>query len=232
LLAGVGLRWKRFDLMLEGRADVPDRSDVPLGAVETSFLGGTLAPCVRFGAVSGCALGTLGRLSAEGRGIAVSRSDTTLYSLAGLRLGVALPISERVDLRAQADVLAALTSRILQRRSRRRRRRVRQRVAVVSTRSSAPDSSAGGGGDVAERRLLDTARSALARGDYDAALQSLAEHSKKYPAGSLAVEREAIAIRALAESSRMDQARARAARFRARWPRSLLLPAVEAAVEP
>lgn len=84
----------------------------------------------------------------------------------------------------------------------------------------------------AERRLLDTARTALVRGEHDAALRAVGEHAKTYPFGRLEEEREAIAIRTLAEASRMDEARVRASRFRAKWPRSLLLPAVEAAVLP
>jgi outer membrane protein assembly factor BamD (BamD/ComL family) len=78
--------------------------------------------------------------------------------------------------------------------------------------------------------VLDAARTALARGDANDALKSLAEHEKTYPAGALAEEREALYVRSLVEAGRKDDARARASRFRARWPRSLLLPAVEASV--
>lgn len=84
--------------------------------------------------------------------------------------------------------------------------------------------------DVAERQLLDGARTALARGEHDATMRALAEHARRYPSGRLEEEREALAVRTLADASRLDEARSRAVRFRARWPRSLLLPAVEAAV--
>ena len=84
---------------------------------------------------------------------------------------------------------------------------------------------------IAERRLLDRARAALARGDHDAAMLVVGEHAQRYPRGRLSEEREALAVRVLADSSRLDEARSRAARFRTRWPQSILLPAVEAAVQ-
>ncbi|HVH42182.1 MAG TPA: hypothetical protein VM925_07550 [Labilithrix sp.] len=84
---------------------------------------------------------------------------------------------------------------------------------------------------VAERRILDAARTALARGEATNALRSLAEHEKAFPTGALSEEREALFVRCLAEAGRTEEARARADRFRARWPRSLLLPAVEAAAQ-
>jgi hypothetical protein len=45
--------------------------------------------------------------------------------------------------------------------------------------------------------------------------------------GRLAEEREALRIRALAAAGRSHDARARAAAFRARFPRSLFLPVVD-----
>jgi hypothetical protein len=95
-----------------------------------------------------------------------------------------------------------------------------------------PSLSSGSPGNslVAERGLLDVARSAFGRGDGDAALAALARHEKLYPGGQLAEEREALAVRALVLVDRGDQARARAARFRRRYPSSVMLPAVEAAL--
>lgn len=82
---------------------------------------------------------------------------------------------------------------------------------------------------VAERRLIDAARSSLARGDHASALAALATHERDHAAGKLAPEREALYVRALADAGQKDAARARAAHFRATWPTSMLLPAVEAA---
>lgn len=104
---------------------------------------------------------------------------------------------------------------------------------VAVPRVSAPAATvAQGDSFVAERRVLDAARTALARGDADDALRSLAAHEKAYPSGALAEEREALFVRSLASAGRMDEARARASRFRAKWPKSLMLPAVEAAAGP
>lgn len=81
-----------------------------------------------------------------------------------------------------------------------------------------------------ERDLVERARMALARGDATAALDAIDRHAKEFPNGRLAEEREALAVQALVAASRTDSARARAARFRERFPRSVFLPAVESAI--
>jgi hypothetical protein len=78
----------------------------------------------------------------------------------------------------------------------------------------------------AELRLLRHARAAVAREDYTAALRPIAEHSRQFPDGRLAEEREALRVKALAGLGRGEDARRAAAAFRARFPRSVLLPAV------
>jgi hypothetical protein len=82
--------------------------------------------------------------------------------------------------------------------------------------------------DVAgERKLLDVARHALDEGDGARAMDAVSLHERRYANGALMQEREAMAIRALALIGRAPEARARADRFRARFPSSLLLPAIE-----
>jgi hypothetical protein len=93
----------------------------------------------------------------------------------------------------------------------------------------APASAEGGSTLAAERRLLDVARRAVTEEDGAAALAAVAEHERRFPAGLLVQEREAMAVRALVLLGRSEEARARAGRFRGRFPNSLLLPAVEAA---
>jgi hypothetical protein len=78
----------------------------------------------------------------------------------------------------------------------------------------------------AELRLLRQARVAVARGDFAAALSPIAEHSRRFKNGRLAEEREALRVKALAGLGRMEEARHAAVAFRARFPRSVLLPAV------
>lgn len=83
----------------------------------------------------------------------------------------------------------------------------------------------------AEMTLVARAQTALHRGLYDSALDALAEHARRFPRGEMAEEREALAVQALARAGRTEEARARAARFDARYPRSVLGPVVHAAIE-
>ncbi len=82
----------------------------------------------------------------------------------------------------------------------------------------------------AERALLDRGRTAFARGDAAACLGLIEEHRTRYPHGALTEEREALAIRTLVALGRAGDARARGRQFKATYPTSLMLPAVEAAL--
>ncbi|HMF43628.1 MAG TPA: hypothetical protein VKQ32_23300 [Polyangia bacterium] len=78
----------------------------------------------------------------------------------------------------------------------------------------------------AELHLLRQARAAVAREAYAAALAPIAEHARRFKDGRLAEEREALRVKALAGLGRTEEARRAAKAFRARFPRSVLLPAV------
>ena len=78
----------------------------------------------------------------------------------------------------------------------------------------------------AELHLLREARAAVARGDFAAALSPITEHTRRFKNGRLVEEREALRVKALGGLGRTDEARHAAAAFRARFPRSVLLPAV------
>jgi hypothetical protein len=82
-----------------------------------------------------------------------------------------------------------------------------------------------------EMALVARAQTALHRGLYASALSALDEHARRFPRGDLAEEREALAVQALARAGRDDEARARADRFESRYPRSVLVPVVRAAVD-
>jgi hypothetical protein len=82
-------------------------------------------------------------------------------------------------------------------------------------------------GLAAERGLLNLARVALEREEPLEALATTDRHEREYPNGTLSQEREAMAIRALVALGRTGEARQRAARFRARFSNSLLLPSIE-----
>jgi hypothetical protein len=81
-----------------------------------------------------------------------------------------------------------------------------------------------------EQAIIDAARAGLARGHGDDALAALARHEREFPAGSLVEEREGLRVLALARSGRASEAAEGAARFRAQYPRSMLLPAISAAL--
>jgi len=78
----------------------------------------------------------------------------------------------------------------------------------------------------AELHLLRQARAAVARGDFAAALSPIAEHTRRFKNGRLVEEREALRVKALGGLGRIGEARHAAAAFQARFPRSVLLPAV------
>jgi len=77
---------------------------------------------------------------------------------------------------------------------------------------------------------LDRARSALARGDGDQALAALGEHARVHPGSALVEEREALFIKSLIAAGDVSTVRARAAAFAARYPHSLFLPSIRAAL--
>ena len=83
-----------------------------------------------------------------------------------------------------------------------------------------------------EQELIDTARGALVRGRAGDALAATDAHAKRFPHGALAEEREALAIQALVLQGNVDAARTRADAFRAKYPESIFLIAVDRALEP
>jgi hypothetical protein len=106
-----------------------------------------------------------------------------------------------------------------------------QPVPLPPTRPAvSPSGSASSASLAAERLLLDQARTALSAGDTDQALASTDIHARRFAHPQLGEEREALGIQALVGGGRYDEARARAARFRATWPNSLFLPAVDASI--
>jgi hypothetical protein len=82
----------------------------------------------------------------------------------------------------------------------------------------------------AERRLLDVARTALARGNGGDAFAAASLHGERYPNGALTEEREAMAIQALILLAKYDEARVRGVSFHRRFPGSVLAPAIDAAL--
>jgi hypothetical protein len=77
-----------------------------------------------------------------------------------------------------------------------------------------------------EARLLGKAQSALGRGDARGALRWIERHARRHPGGTLAEERERLAIEALLRAGRRASAEARARSFHARYPRSVQWPRI------
>lgn len=71
-----------------------------------------------------------------------------------------------------------------------------------------------------EVKLLERAQDALRSGRHADALSLCNEHAKSYPNGMLAQEREVIAVEALVKTGRTVEAKARAEKFKARFPGS------------
>lgn len=78
-----------------------------------------------------------------------------------------------------------------------------------------------------ELRVLQPARQAVARQDFDLALSAIAQHQRLYPSGRLAEEREALRIRALLGLGRTAEAQRAGAAFHAHFPRSALLGRID-----
>lgn len=117
---------------------------------------------------------------------------------------------------------------------------VSPRVPAPSHVASANETASRAGGEAspapransltAQQALLDRARSALARGDGGQALAALSEDARIHPASELSEEREALLIKSLIAAGDSASARVHAAAFGARYPRSLFLPSIRAAL--
>lgn len=79
--------------------------------------------------------------------------------------------------------------------------------------------------------LVDTADTELRAGNPSRALAVAREHEQRCPAGALVQERERIAIEALVDLGRSDQARARARAFEERYPSSPHVGRIRRALE-
>jgi hypothetical protein len=105
-------------------------------------------------------------------------------------------------------------------------------ASALPTAPSAPPSAAQVSASTldTERTLVDRGRAALAKGDADAALRALGEHERRFPAGSLAEERDALTVRALVVAGRKSDASRRLGAFEKRYPSSLFTKGLRGAV--
>jgi hypothetical protein len=106
--------------------------------------------------------------------------------------------------------------------------------AAVPVPVKPPHSSRAGGKTdpfTAELELMQRAQAAFTRHDFSVALTVIAEHTRRFPRGQLAEQREALRVRSLLGAGRGDEAHRAAAAFAVRFPRSVLLPRVQAGPE-
>jgi hypothetical protein len=83
----------------------------------------------------------------------------------------------------------------------------------------------------AEVAMLGEAREALAKGQGVRALELLTEHEQSFPNGQLREEREALKVRALAETHRVDEARQQLEALEKAFPNSVFLPSIRRSLE-
>jgi len=79
----------------------------------------------------------------------------------------------------------------------------------------------------AELRLMRSAHTAYAAHAFANALVLVGEHARRFPAGLLAEEREALRVRCILGSGRTAEAQRAAAAFATRFPRSVLLQRIQ-----
>ncbi|MFT3695081.1 MAG: outer membrane protein assembly factor BamD [Kofleriaceae bacterium] len=81
-----------------------------------------------------------------------------------------------------------------------------------------------------EDMVIERAKVALARAQFDEALKLLSEHEKRFPQGPMRSERELLIVRALLGTSDRKAAVEHAERLRQANPRDPALPAIDAAL--
>lgn len=108
----ISIQARRHDLSLsvDGRQDLPTTTPIGEGGHLRSRLQlASLAPCVHLDPVFLCAVGAVGLLHVESRGITSPASDSAFLAGVGGRAGAAVYLTDALALRAQADLLATLT---------------------------------------------------------------------------------------------------------------------------
>lgn len=109
LSLGVGLRWSRFSLGIEGRLDAPTGKAADGGGNVSSWLAvGSILPCAYAGPLLACAVAQGGSMQSSASGEPDTRSRQVGWWAAGGRVGVLQPLSSDLLLRLRADVVADL----------------------------------------------------------------------------------------------------------------------------
>lgn len=111
----LGARRGAFSLTLGAEADLPTtRAADAGGEVRAWLVAARLAPCLHLGAAAICGLASLGSLRGSGSGVALPRTDVTIFAALGARIAAEIPITSRLALAPHADLAVPLTHTTLQ----------------------------------------------------------------------------------------------------------------------
>jgi hypothetical protein len=107
----VGMTWHTLSVDLEGRGDAPVTGDSDLAPIQVrSWLAaGSIVPCLHLGIAFGCAVASVGILSATARNVRSSVDTHGPWSAAGGRAGVEWTLESSLLMRAHVEVLGTLT---------------------------------------------------------------------------------------------------------------------------
>lgn len=109
LVLHASLRWSRFILGLEGRADLGSSVSLGGGKIGSSVLLGSIVPCVRLGPAAVCALASFGALQVTADLVVPTHRESSPLILAGTRALVDIRLSQMFSLQPFAEVQAVLT---------------------------------------------------------------------------------------------------------------------------
>ena len=204
-------------LLRAGKSEVPNAAQMLALAAKLGAIGGLGGAGA--GGAGGAGAGA-GGVGAAGGAVKAGLAMKVIAALAVIGVasgGVAIAVkrSGGVAIAAPVGIVAVSTASAA------------PSASAASSASAAPSAraSAGAAGvrpvesEEAEVKLVVRAQDAL-RARPDEALALCSDHAKRFPSGMLVQEREVIAIEALVKTGRKDEARARANRFKARFPGS------------
>lgn len=223
-------------LLSAGKSDMPGDAQLAGLAAKLGILGGVgAAGAAGLGGAGGGAAGG-GASAAGGTGVAVTAAKTGLALKIGgvVAIASATVVSAAVVTTSRHEapqapvgiVATVVTSSVTPAETKSNGSlaitplpSIEPSASAPTTRTVAKSTSSASGGAESEVRQLERAQDAL-RSNPAQALALADEHARQFPQGMLAQEREVIAIEALAKMGRTSEARARAARFKTRFPGS------------
>lgn len=105
---GARLKWPRFSVEVEGRADLVASFSMQNGTLGTSLLVGSFLPCGHLGSVGLCALVTGGALRSSSSGNLIPEQKTAPHLAAGARVFFEHPVVQHLSVAIHAELSAPL----------------------------------------------------------------------------------------------------------------------------